>query len=69
MDVPSDFVLATNETHSVREFVESAFACIGTTIEWQGERETVNEVRCLLVEIKNSLRQMLLTFYPHYRWE
>lgn len=55
MDVPSDFVLATNETHSVREFVERAFECVGTTIEWQGERETVNEVRCRLLEIKNSL--------------
>jgi GDPmannose 4,6-dehydratase len=31
-----DFVLATGECHSVREFVECAFACVGTTIEWRG---------------------------------
>jgi GDPmannose 4,6-dehydratase len=36
-DRPEDFVLATGETHSVREFVELAFARTGRTIEWQGE--------------------------------
>jgi GDPmannose 4,6-dehydratase len=35
--VPEDFVIATGETHTVREFVERAFAEIGTTIVWQGE--------------------------------
>ena len=34
---PDDYVLATGETHSVREFVELAFAETGRTIEWQGE--------------------------------
>src|SRR5947209_13995736 len=33
---PDDYVLATGETHSVREFVERAFACIGRRIEWRG---------------------------------
>jgi GDPmannose 4,6-dehydratase len=32
-----DYVLATGETHSVREFVEIAFAEVGRTIEWSGE--------------------------------
>ncbi|MGV8840423.1 MAG: GDP-mannose 4,6-dehydratase [Bauldia sp.] len=31
-----DYVLATGETHSVREFVERGFAETGRTIEWQG---------------------------------
>ncbi len=31
-----DFVLATGQAHSVREFVERAFAHIGVRIEWQG---------------------------------
>lgn len=31
-----DYVLATGETHSVREFVERAFAVVGTTLEWSG---------------------------------
>jgi GDPmannose 4,6-dehydratase len=34
---PEDFVLATGETHAVREFVELAFAQVGLDIEWQGE--------------------------------
>jgi GDPmannose 4,6-dehydratase len=33
---PDDYVLATGESHSVREFVEKAFAHIGRTIVWQG---------------------------------
>jgi GDPmannose 4,6-dehydratase len=35
-DVPEDFVLATGETHAVREFIELAFAHVGVTIEWRG---------------------------------
>ncbi len=44
-DEPDDYVLATGETHSVREFVERAFACAGQTIEWRGEgiAETGND--------------------------
>jgi GDPmannose 4,6-dehydratase len=33
---PGDYVLATGETHSVREFVELAFAEAGITLAWQG---------------------------------
>jgi len=35
-DVPDDFVLATGETHSVREFVEIAFTIAGHTVTWSG---------------------------------
>jgi GDPmannose 4,6-dehydratase len=34
---PDDYVLATGEAHSVREFVERAFACVGRRIEWSGK--------------------------------
>ncbi len=34
---PDDYVLATGETHSVREFIERAFAEIDRTIEWKGQ--------------------------------
>src|SRR5262249_37156689 len=34
---PDACVLATGETHSVREFVERAFACAGRTIVWSGK--------------------------------
>jgi GDPmannose 4,6-dehydratase len=35
-DQPDDYVLATGETHSVRELVELAFACIDRDLVWQG---------------------------------
>lgn len=35
-DLPEDYVIATGETHSVREFVEKAFHEIGIEITWQG---------------------------------
>lgn len=35
--VPDDFVIATGEQHSVREFVEVAFGEIGVTVSWKGE--------------------------------
>ena len=39
---PDDSVIATNETRTVREFVETAFRHVGITVEWQGEG--VNEI-------------------------
>jgi len=36
-DQPDDYVLATGETHTVRSFVEKAFAKVGMPIEWRGE--------------------------------
>ena len=35
-DEPDDYVIATGETHSVREFVELAFKEVGIIIEWHG---------------------------------
>ena len=37
--VGDDFVLATGEEHTVREFVELAFGEVGRTIAWEGEGE------------------------------
>ena len=34
---PDDYVLATGESHSVREFIELAFSEVGKRIEWRGE--------------------------------
>jgi GDPmannose 4,6-dehydratase len=39
--VPVDYVVATGETHTIREFVELAFQCVGIEIEWTGK--DVNE--------------------------
>lgn len=35
-DKPDDYVLSTNEYHSVREFVEKAFSLKGFSIKWKG---------------------------------
>lgn len=43
-DAPDDYVLATGEQHTVREFVELAFAETGRRIEWRGDG--VDETGC-----------------------
>lgn len=35
-DAPEDFVIATGQQHSVREFVERAFEAVGISIQWHG---------------------------------
>ena len=37
---PEDFVLATGQTHSVRQFVQLAFQEIGKEIIWEGQNES-----------------------------
>ena len=41
-DKPDDYVLSTNEYHSVREFVEKTFGLKGFNIKWKGEG--INEI-------------------------
>lgn len=36
-ETPDDYVIATNETRTVREFVETAFSHVGIQVKWQGE--------------------------------
>lgn len=43
-DEPDDYVIATNETRTVREFVEKAFAEAGIKVSWRGEG--VDETGC-----------------------
>ncbi len=54
-DTPDDYVLATGETHPVREFVEKAFAHVGRRIVWKGagidEKGIDADTGRLLVEI------------------
>jgi len=56
---PDDFVLATGESHSVREFVERAFAHIGRTVVWRGQG--LDEVG---VDAKNG--DILVKIDPRY---
>lgn len=41
-ETPDDYVIATNETRTVREFVETAFNHVGISVEWKGNG--VNEI-------------------------
>lgn len=58
-DEPDDYVLATGETHSVREFIELAFAETGVQIEWSGKG--VDEVG-----IDASTKEILVQVDPRY---
>lgn len=54
-DRADDYVLATNETHTVREFVEAAFQELGISIRWEGtgidEKGYDSETGALLVDV------------------
>lgn len=52
-DKPSDYVLATNETHTVREFVEACFNYFDEEIMWEGKGQ--NEIGIL----KSSNKQVV----------
>lgn len=61
-DEPDDYVLATGETHAVREFVEKAFKHAGINIVWKGPVGTVDEIA---VEEGNEDR-VLVKIDPRY---
>lgn len=56
---PDDYVIATNETRTVREFVETAFSHIGITIEWKGQG--VDEVG-----INKSTEKVVIKINPQF---
>jgi len=58
-DVPDDFILATGEMHSVREFVELAFAEVGHAISWEGQGEDE-------VGRDSKTGRTLIRIDPHY---
>lgn len=62
-----DFVLATGETHSIRDFIYEAFRCIDIDVEFKGEG--VNEV-CYVVKNKSDLNftknQVVVRVDPMY---
>ena len=57
-DEPDDYVLATGEAHTVREFVERAFAEVGTELVWEGkgvaERGSDRKTGKTLIEIDTN---------------
>lgn len=70
-DIPDDFVLATGETHTVREFVDLAFKSLGIELDWVGKNE--NEIGVVkkidsdlafgrLAEMSTLFKDLLLNF-------
>lgn len=58
-DKPDDFVIASGEVHSVRQFLEAAFREVGIGIQWQGSG--VNEQG-----INSSTGEVLVAIDPRY---
>jgi GDPmannose 4,6-dehydratase len=56
---PKEYIFSSNETHTIREFAEKAFACAGINGEWIGEKE--HEV--YLSKDKKILIQINSKFY------
>ena len=54
-DEPEDFVIATGEMHTVREFCELAFKEVGINLRWEGEgineKGIDNETNTVLIEV------------------
>lgn len=59
--VPDDYILSTNEYHSVREFVEKSFALKGYNIGWKGEG--INEIGYDL----NTGRELIFISEKYFR--
>ena len=60
-DTPKDYVLSTNEFHSVREFVEKAFSLRGFSIAWKGDG--INEIGYDV----NTGKEMIFVSADYYR--
>ena len=56
---PKEYIFSSNETHTIKEFAEKAFACAGINGEWIGEKE--HEV--YLSKDKKILIQINSKFY------
>jgi GDPmannose 4,6-dehydratase len=68
-DEPNDYVIGTGESHSVREFVELAFAYAGIVLKWQGqglnEKGVVTSVNPSLSD-KLKAGDIVVEIDPHY---
>ena len=64
-DKPEDFVIATGEQHSVKEFAEAAFQEVGIELEWKGkgldEKGIVAAVNSTQYEVSSDRKSLLPT--------
>ncbi len=71
-DRPDDYVIGTGESHSVREFVEAAFAYIGVEIAWAGkglaQKGIAASVRDRIPGLGNTLKEgdVIIEIDPRY---
>lgn len=71
-DKPDDFVIATGESRTVREFVEQAFKHIGVEVQWTGtgldEKAVVTRIISLACnsEIKINVGDVVVTVNPEF---
>jgi len=72
-DKPEDFVLATGETHTIREFCEKTFANTGIEIEWQGEKEnekgivkSIDKEKLLVKDSPIKIGDVVIAVSPKY---
>ena len=65
---PEDFVIATGETTSVRDFISKAFAHVGIELEFEGEgvEETAKVVRCSNPNYQVEIGSVVLKIDPRY---
>jgi len=68
-DMPEDFVIATNKTHSVREFVIKSFENIGVTLSFKGKGiEETAQIKAIKDSSSTALKldQTVLRIDPKY---
>ena len=58
-NTPEDYIIATGETHSIREFVNLAFEEVGFKIEWQGDG--IDEIG-----VEKKTKRILIKVDPNY---
>ena len=65
-DEPYDYVLATGECHSVREFLSVAFTEIGITLAWKGPKATPEEYGVDATNESRVLVKVLVASEPQW---
>ena len=66
-DEPEDYVLSTNEFHSVREFVEIAFALRGITIQWKSDIMKINDPTDEIGYDINTKKELIVISKKYFR--
>jgi GDPmannose 4,6-dehydratase len=62
-DDPDDYVLATGETHTIKEFLDECFAYYGVNVEWRGEGQ--NE-KCYWIHDIADMESLIIEIDPKY---